>query len=201
MFPEPMNAAKSCVMNRCSGAYWTCEPRRLWSPCRPLSRDDQAAETFEALYRRTFPRVYGYVASLLRDRAAAEDVTALAFERAYRKRLSFRADPRQSRRPGCSASRATPPSTSCGGASAAPRWRSTPRTPRRARPTSTPSSLSGASPCAPRSRARCAGARPRRAQVRRRALQRRDRARAAHLGVERRHQASPCNREAEGGLR
>jgi RNA polymerase sigma-70 factor, ECF subfamily len=49
------------------------------------------AETFEALYRRTLPRVYGYVASLLRDRAAAEDVTALAYERAYRKRRSFRA--------------------------------------------------------------------------------------------------------------
>ena len=50
-----------------------------------------AAETFEALYRRTFPRVYAYVASLLRDRSAAEDVTAQAFERAYRKRRSFRA--------------------------------------------------------------------------------------------------------------
>jgi RNA polymerase sigma-70 factor, ECF subfamily len=50
-----------------------------------------AGESFEALYRRTFPRVYGYVASLLRDRAAAEDVTAQAFERAYRKRRSFRA--------------------------------------------------------------------------------------------------------------
>ena len=44
------------------------------------------------LYRRTFSRVYGYVASLLHDRAAAEDVTALAFERAYRKRRSFRAN-------------------------------------------------------------------------------------------------------------
>ena len=48
-------------------------------------------EGFTELYERTFPRVYAYVASLLRDRAAAEDVTALAFERAYRKRLSFRA--------------------------------------------------------------------------------------------------------------
>ena len=61
-------------------------------PLPALVRDDQAAETFEALYRRTFSRVYGYVASLLHDRAAAEDVTALAFERAYRKRLSFRAN-------------------------------------------------------------------------------------------------------------
>jgi RNA polymerase sigma-70 factor, ECF subfamily len=49
------------------------------------------ADTFAALYERTFPRVYAYVMSLLRDRAAAEDVTAQAFERAYRKRGSYRA--------------------------------------------------------------------------------------------------------------
>src|SRR3954451_15532945 len=48
-------------------------------------------EGFEALCRNTFPRVYAYVASLLRDRSAAEDVTALAFERAYRKRSRFSA--------------------------------------------------------------------------------------------------------------
>ncbi|MET0513542.1 MAG: sigma-70 family RNA polymerase sigma factor [Thermoleophilaceae bacterium] len=48
-------------------------------------------ELFAALYERTFPRVYAYVASLLRDRSAAEDVTAQAFERAYRKRSSYRA--------------------------------------------------------------------------------------------------------------
>src|SRR5436190_13485278 len=46
---------------------------------------------FEELYRNTFPRVYAYVASLLRDRSAAEDVTAQAFERAYRKRGGFSA--------------------------------------------------------------------------------------------------------------
>ena len=46
---------------------------------------------FEDLYRNTFPRVYAYVASLLRDRSAAEDVTAQAFERAYRKRGRFSA--------------------------------------------------------------------------------------------------------------
>ena len=43
------------------------------------------------LYRRSFPRVYGYVATLLRDRSAAEEVTAQTFERAYRKRRTFRA--------------------------------------------------------------------------------------------------------------
>jgi len=45
---------------------------------------DRAA--FEALYRTSRDDVYAYVAGLLRDRSAAEDVTALAFERAYRKR-------------------------------------------------------------------------------------------------------------------
>lgn len=48
------------------------------------------SEAFEALYRRALPRVYGYVATLLNDRSAAEEVTAQAFERAYRKRRSFR---------------------------------------------------------------------------------------------------------------
>ena len=50
-----------------------------------------ASESFEALYRRSFTRVYAYVASLLRDRSAAEDVTAQAFERAFRKRRGYRA--------------------------------------------------------------------------------------------------------------
>ena len=57
----------------------------------PFERTKAApSEAFEALYRRAFPRVYGYVATLLRDRAAAEEVTAQAFERAYRKRRSYR---------------------------------------------------------------------------------------------------------------
>jgi DNA-directed RNA polymerase specialized sigma24 family protein len=63
--------------------------------CEPLPRNaarpaDEAG-AFDALYRRAFPRVYAYAASLLRDRAAAEDVTALAFERAYRRRHRYRA--------------------------------------------------------------------------------------------------------------
>jgi RNA polymerase sigma-70 factor, ECF subfamily len=57
----------------------------------PTAAATAETESFEALYRRTLPRVYAYVASLLRDRAAAEDVTALAFERAYRKRRGYRA--------------------------------------------------------------------------------------------------------------
>ena len=46
---------------------------------------------FERLYRSSRDDLYAYVTTLLRDRAAAEDVTALAFERAYRRRGSFRA--------------------------------------------------------------------------------------------------------------
>lgn len=44
---------------------------------------------FDELYRSSRDDVYAYAAGLLRDRAAAEDVTATAFERAYRKRLRF----------------------------------------------------------------------------------------------------------------
>ena len=48
-----------------------------------------AATTFADLYRETVRDVYAYVATLVGDRAAAEDVVAQAFERAYRKRRSF----------------------------------------------------------------------------------------------------------------
>jgi RNA polymerase sigma-70 factor (ECF subfamily) len=50
---------------------------------------DASWERFEALYRASRDDVYAYVATLLRDTPAAEDVTALAFERAYRRRRSF----------------------------------------------------------------------------------------------------------------
>src|SRR5581483_6435444 len=46
-------------------------------------------ERFEALYRSSRDDVFAYVATLLRDRSAAEDITALAFERAYRRRRTF----------------------------------------------------------------------------------------------------------------
>jgi len=44
---------------------------------------------FEQLYRKSRDDLYAYVAGLLRDRSAAEEVTAAAFERAYRKRSRF----------------------------------------------------------------------------------------------------------------
>jgi RNA polymerase sigma factor (sigma-70 family) len=55
------------------------------SPC-------QGELDFERLYRSSRDDVYAYAAGLLRDRAAAEDVTAAAFERAYRKRSRFDAE-------------------------------------------------------------------------------------------------------------
>jgi RNA polymerase sigma-70 factor, ECF subfamily len=47
---------------------------------------DQARVAFEALYRASRDDVYAYAAGLLRDRSAAEEVTAQAFERAWRRR-------------------------------------------------------------------------------------------------------------------
>lgn len=56
----------------------------------PNQATDTDTASFAELYERAFPRVYAYVCSMLRDQAAAEDVTAHAFERAYRKRRSYR---------------------------------------------------------------------------------------------------------------
>jgi len=47
------------------------------------------AAGFDALYRACAADVFAYAVSLLRDRAAAEEVTAAAFERAFRRRSSF----------------------------------------------------------------------------------------------------------------
>ena len=46
-------------------------------------------DNFAELYRGSAADVYAYVATLVGDRTAAEDVTAAAFERAWRKRGSF----------------------------------------------------------------------------------------------------------------
>jgi RNA polymerase sigma-70 factor (ECF subfamily) len=54
---------------------------------------DDASAAFESLYRSSRDDVYAYVAGLLRDASAAEEVTATAFERAYRRRRRF--DPRR----------------------------------------------------------------------------------------------------------
>ena len=146
-------------------------------------------ETFAALYERTFPRVYAYVASLLRDRSAAEDVTAQAFERAYRKRARL---PRAARQQGGLAVRDRPQRRARRAAPAqAPRRpRGEPEDTAAGAPTTTPSWRCGARSCAPRSRLEPA-ARPARAQVLGRPLQRRDRARARPLRDRRRHPPAP----------
>ena len=50
---------------------------------------ETAPAMFADLYRATFADVFAYVSTIVRDRSAAEDVTAQAYERAYRKRRSF----------------------------------------------------------------------------------------------------------------
>src|SRR3954469_14994536 len=51
--------------------------------------EQEVPSRFEDLYRASRDDVFAYVATLLRDRASAEDVTAQAFERAYRRRRLF----------------------------------------------------------------------------------------------------------------
>jgi RNA polymerase sigma-70 factor, ECF subfamily len=52
----------------------------------PQRQPELDAGAFEALFRESARDVHGYLVSLLQDRASAEDVTALAFERLYRSR-------------------------------------------------------------------------------------------------------------------
>src|SRR6185503_255364 len=58
---------------------------------RPSAR--ATVRYFEALYRSCRDDVYGYVATMVRDAATAEDVVATAFERAYRRQRQY--DPRR----------------------------------------------------------------------------------------------------------
>lgn len=57
------------------------------APVRDAPSDSELA--FDLLYRQCRDDLFAYVAGLLRDTSAAEDVTAQAFERAYRKRRGF----------------------------------------------------------------------------------------------------------------
>jgi RNA polymerase sigma-70 factor, ECF subfamily len=59
----------------------------LTAPASDVPAD--AEVEFDELYRSSRDDVFAYVAGMLRDRAAAEDVTMQAFERAYRRRRSF----------------------------------------------------------------------------------------------------------------
>jgi RNA polymerase sigma factor (sigma-70 family) len=58
-----------------------------------ISTSEPLTARFDALYRETASDVFAYVMTLLRDRTAAEDVTATAFERAYRRQSGF--DPKR----------------------------------------------------------------------------------------------------------
>jgi RNA polymerase sigma factor (sigma-70 family) len=71
----------------------TVESRRSVGMGMALSDLEPATLGFDALYRETASDLFAYACALVRDRAAAEDVTALAFERAFRRRDRF--DPRR----------------------------------------------------------------------------------------------------------
>jgi RNA polymerase sigma-70 factor (ECF subfamily) len=56
----------------------------------PISEAPAEADVeFDALYRESRDDVFAYVAGMLRDRSAAEDITMQAFERAFRRRRGF----------------------------------------------------------------------------------------------------------------
>ena len=55
------------------------------------SRQAKEQLNFTELFESSFDDLFAYLASLLKDRAAAEEITAQAFERAYRKRQRYRA--------------------------------------------------------------------------------------------------------------
>jgi RNA polymerase sigma-70 factor (ECF subfamily) len=59
------------------------------APIRDRPREARDELRFDQLYGESRDDVYAYVAGMLRDSAAAEEVTATAFERAYRKRARF----------------------------------------------------------------------------------------------------------------
>jgi RNA polymerase sigma-70 factor, ECF subfamily len=61
------------------------EGERPSAPAQPSGEELDGA-AFERLFRECAGDVHGYAISLLRDAAAAEDVTALAFERVFRAR-------------------------------------------------------------------------------------------------------------------
>jgi RNA polymerase sigma factor (sigma-70 family) len=59
---------------------------------RASERVDEAHVAFESLYRESRDDVFAYVAGLLRDRSAAEEVTAQSFEKAWRRKRQLDPD-------------------------------------------------------------------------------------------------------------
>jgi RNA polymerase sigma-70 factor, ECF subfamily len=64
----------------------SCRMNGVLTMAEPLNT---AGQSFDALYRESARDLYAYVRTLLHDDASAEDVTAVAFERAYRRRTTF----------------------------------------------------------------------------------------------------------------
>jgi RNA polymerase sigma factor (sigma-70 family) len=159
------------------------------------TRTSGAALDFEALYRAARDDVFAYVATLLRDHAAAEDVTAHAFERAYRKQRSYK--------PARGSARAWLFGIARNAALDELRRRK-----RTAALAADPADLESATPedhaeAALRraGAARTARARARRPQVPRGSGQRRDRRRPGRERLQRRHPAAPRHDQAPGGRR
>lgn len=67
-------------------AAFPLPPEQPGSPPRAERGQPLDADAFDALFRACASDIHGYLISLLRDRSAAEDITALAFERLYRAR-------------------------------------------------------------------------------------------------------------------
>ncbi len=65
------------------------QAHRGWVQAGGRVADKNSWERFELLYRSSRDDVFAYVCTLLGDHAAAEDITAQAFERAYRRRVTF----------------------------------------------------------------------------------------------------------------
>src|SRR3954447_5677139 len=77
-----MNLARGVMLSRLGRS------RGVTATTASLPATATDAFDFDALYREARDDVFAYAATLLRDRAAAEDVTAMAFERAYKRRAS-----------------------------------------------------------------------------------------------------------------
>ncbi|MEY2533344.1 MAG: hypothetical protein QOF29_1254 [bacterium] len=84
--PPPVRSAGVRVLT-------TATPAPAGGPAPGPAAGPLSAATFEALYRATVDDLFAYVATLVRDRGAAEDVVAAAFERAYRRLGTY--DPRR----------------------------------------------------------------------------------------------------------
>jgi RNA polymerase sigma-70 factor, ECF subfamily len=69
------------------GPWWTPEPEPEQATFRPGS-----AEDFDRLYETTYPRLFGTLVALLRDRAAAEDCVQETYLRAFRAWPRWRPD-------------------------------------------------------------------------------------------------------------